>query len=46
MLIPILPVMEDKLDISSKRIEKLVSGLQKRIIKLERNIEINKEDGC
>ena len=31
---------------SSKRIEKLVSGLQKEIIKLERNIEINKEDGC
>ena len=42
----LLEKYKDKLDISSKRIEKLVSGLQKRIIKLERNIEINKEDGC
>lgn len=42
----LLEKYKDKLDMSSKRIEKLVSGLQKRIIKLERNIEINKEDGC
>lgn len=40
----LLEKYKDKLDMSDKRIEKLVSGLQQRIKKLESNIIMNKED--
>lgn len=40
----LLEKYKDKLDMSDKRIEKLVSGLQQRIKKLESNIVMNKED--
>lgn len=40
----LLEKYKDKFDMSDKRIEKLVSGLQQRIKKLESNIIMNKED--
>lgn len=40
----LLEKYKDKLDMSDKRIEKLVSGLQQRIKKLESNVIMNKED--